>query len=82
MHPHAGLLAYRGMVKLNWQKHVVGSDRALAAYARAVGLEVVRDDDEVLYWRTTRRGHFSEVSLTCGEAAVVAQTPKAQRAHG
>ena len=86
MHPHAGILAYCGMAKLNWQKHDEGSDRALAAYALAVGLEVVRDDDEVFYWRTTRRGHFLEVSLTCGEAAVVARKPKISkstvRAHG
>ena len=86
IHPHAGLLAYRGMAVLKWKKHVEGSDLALAAYARAVGLKVVRDDGEVLYWRTTRRGNFSEVSLTCGEAAVVARKPKISkstlRAHG
>ena len=70
IHPHAGLLAYKGMANLNWQKHVEASDRG--AYARAVGLEVVSDDGKVLYWRTTRRGHFSIVSLTCVEAAVVA----------
>ena len=86
IHPHAGLLAYKGMANLNWQKHVEASDRALEAYARAVGLEVVSDDGKVLYWRTTRRGHFSIVSLTCGEAAVVARKPKISkstlRAHG
>ena len=73
MHPHAAMLLYQNRAgKLNWAKHIKGSDRALAAYARAVGLEVVREDGEVLYWRTTRRGHFSIVSLTCVEAAVVA----------
>ena len=87
MHPHAAMLLYQNRAgKLNWEKHIKGSDRALAAYARTVGLEVVREDGEVLYWRTTRRGHFSIVSLTCGEAAVVARKPKISkstlRAHG
>ena len=73
MHPHAAMLLYQNRAgHLDQKKHIEGSDRALAAYARAVGLEVVREDGEVLYWRTTRRGHFSIVSLTCVEAAVVA----------
>ena len=87
MHPHAAVLLYQNAAgHLDQKKHIEGSDLALAAYARAVGLKVVRDDGEVLYWRTTRRGHFSEVSLTCGEAAVVARKPKISkstlRAHG
>ena len=87
MHPHAAMLLYQNAAgNLDQKKHIEGSDLALAAYARAVGLKVVRDDGEVLYWRTTRRGHFSEVSLTCGEAAVVARKPKISkstlRAHG
>ena len=87
MHPHAALLLYLNKAgHLDQKKHIEGSDLALAAYARAVGLKVVRDDGKVHYWSTTRRGHFSIVSLTCGEAAVVARKPKISkstlRAHG
>ena len=54
MHPHAAMLLYQNRAgHLDQKKHIEGSDLALAAYARAVGLKVVRDDDEVLYWRTT-----------------------------
>ena len=59
MHPHAAMLLYQNAAgNLDQKKHIEGSDRALEAYARAVGLEVVSDDGKVHYWSTTPAWHF------------------------
>ena len=52
IHPMAGTLIYRGMWgSLDFEKHIVASDRCLTAIAKHLGMTVLGADDEINYWR-------------------------------
>ena len=52
IHPMAGTLIYRGMWgSLDFEKHIVASDRCLTAIAKHLGMTLLGADDEINYWR-------------------------------
>ena len=52
IHPMAGTLIYRGMWgSLDFEKHIVASDRCLTAIAKHLGMTVLGANDEINYWR-------------------------------